>query len=69
MTRADWVEVGSVVVVGLIVALFPLAVIWSLNTLFDTAIGWGWSTWAAVWVLIGAGNTALASTTNVVLRR
>lgn len=36
----------------LLVALWPLAVVWSINTLFGTSIPYNLSTWAATVVLV-----------------
>ena len=42
---------GVVVLVVLIVALWPLLFIWSINTLFGTGIAYTWATWFAAIVL------------------
>lgn len=43
----------SVVVLSILfIVWWPLAVIWSLNTLFDTGIPYRMDTWASVFVLV-----------------
>ena len=51
-----------VLVIGLIVA-YPLAVIWSLNTLFGFTIPFTFKTWCATMVLVGV------FTANVTVRK
>lgn len=54
---SDVEEGGIIVVIVLlliIVAVGPLLTIWSLNTLFNLAIPYTWSTWSAVVLLGGA---------------
>jgi hypothetical protein len=43
--------IAVIVLTVLFVVWWPLAVIWSLNTLFDTGIPYSLKTWAAVAVL------------------
>lgn len=42
----------------LLVALWPLAVVWSVNTLFETNIEYNLKTWAAIVVLFSVLKVA-----------
>jgi hypothetical protein len=49
----DATVVLPILILSLLLILFwPLAVIWSLNTLFDTGIPYSLRTWAATVVLV-----------------
>lgn len=54
------VIVGVVLLVLVALWLVPLALIWSLNTLFMLSIGYTWETWAAM-LLLSAVLSASAS--------
>ncbi len=47
-----------VVFIALLVAFFPFAIIWALNTLFPLAIAYTFKTWLAVLVLVAAFGKA-----------
>jgi hypothetical protein len=51
---SDFLKAGFVIGVVVLVVLSPLAVVWSLNTLFAMGIAYTWQTWLAVMVLAGA---------------
>ena len=63
----SWGELGVIVATALVTAFFPLALIWSMNTLFGTGIAYGWSTWLATWLLTGCLSLVFTSTTTVVV--
>jgi hypothetical protein len=47
-----------IVLVFLVIVLWPLAIIWSLNTLFTLAIAYTFWTWLAVVVLTSVFGTS-----------
>lgn len=44
---------GGFLFVGAYITLMPLAVIWSLNKLFNLGIPFGFWTWLAAFILLG----------------
>jgi hypothetical protein len=53
-TPANWALIFIMLV--LIIAFFPLAIIWALNTLFSLGIAYGFYEWMATFLLLSVFN-------------
>jgi uncharacterized membrane protein (DUF485 family) len=53
-TPTNWALIFITLV--LIIAFFPLAIIWALNTLFSLGIAYGFSQWLATFLLLSVFN-------------
>ena len=56
--------IAGIIILGVaIIILWPLAIIWALNTLFALSIGYTFWTWLAVLVVSGAINAGRVNAT------